>query len=161
MELLLRPVRPEDEPRFRDAFKKLSPETIHLRFFGLIRAMSHTMAARLTQIDYEREMALILTERKAAGLAQVFAVVRLLADPDGARAEFSIVVRDDLAGKGLGRLLMRRIIDYAIARGIGELFGDVLQGNSRMLDLAKRSGFQLELNDRSPPDVVRVVLKLK
>ncbi|HET9395314.1 MAG TPA: GNAT family N-acetyltransferase, partial [Nitrospiraceae bacterium] len=136
-ELLLRPVRPEDEPRFRDAFAKLSSDAIHLRFFGLIRELSHTMAARLTQIDYEREMALVLTERKPAGLADVFAVVRLLTDPDGARAEFAIVVRDDLAGKGLGRLLMRRIIDYASGRGIGEIFGDVLQANARMLDLAR------------------------
>lgn len=157
--LLLRPVRPEDEPRFRDAFKKLSPEVVHLRFFGLIREMSHTMAARLTQIDYEREMALVLTERKPAGIADVFAVVRLLADPDGARAEFSIVVRDDLTGKGLGRLLMRRIIDYAADRGIGELFGDVLQANGRMLDLARHLGFHSEPVDRSS-DIVRVALKL-
>jgi acetyltransferase len=158
-EMLLRPVRPEDEPRFRDAFKKLSSEAIHLRFFGLIREMSHTMAARLTQIDYEREMALVLTERKPAGLADVFAVVRLLADPDGARAEFSIVVRDDLTGEGLGRLLMRRIIEYATARGIGELFGDVLQENSRMLDLARHLGFRIESVDRTS-DVVRVSLTL-
>jgi acetyltransferase len=137
----------------------LSSNAIHLRFFGLIRELSHTMAARLTQIDYEREMALVLTERKPAGLAEVFAVVRLLADPDGARAEFSIVVRDDLARKGLGRLLMRRIIDYAAGRGIGELFGDVLQANSHMLDLARHLGFRIEPGDQTS-DVLRVSLKL-
>ena len=158
-QLMLRPVRPEDEPRFRDAFKKLSPSAIHLRFFGLIREMSHTMAARLTQIDYEREMALVLTEQKPAGMADVFAVVRLLADPDGARAEFSIVVRDDLTGRGLGRMLMRRIMDYAADRGIGELFGDVLQANSRMLDLARHLGFHIEPIDQVS-GVVRVSCQL-
>ena len=158
-ELLLRPVRPEDEPRFRDAFAKLSSDAIHLRFFGLIRELSHTMAARLTQIDYEREMALVLTERKPAGLADVFAVVRLLTDPDGARAEFAIVVRDDFAGKGLGRLLMRRIIDYASGRGIGEIFGDVLQANARMLDLARHLGFRIEPTDQDT-EIVRVSLEL-
>ena len=156
-QLMLRPVRPEDEPRFRDAFRKLSPSAIHLRFFGLIREMSHTMAARLTQIDYEREMALVLTEQKPAGVADVFAVVRLLADPDGTRAEFSLVVRDDLAGRGLGRMLMRRIMDYAAGRGIREVFGDVLQANSRMLDLARHLGFQIEPIDQG---VVRVSLQL-
>jgi acetyltransferase len=104
-------------------------------------------------------MALVLTERKPAGVADVFAVVRLLADPDGARAEFSIIVRDDLTGKGLGRLLMRRIIDYATDRGIRELFGDVLQANARMLDLARYLGFSIEAVDESS-DIVRVSLKL-
>ena len=93
------------------------------------------------------------------GLAEVFAVVRLVADPDGARAEFSIVVRDDLAGKGLGRLLMRRIIEYATARGIRELFGDVLQANSRMIGLARHLGFRTEAVDQTA-DVVRVRLKI-
>ena len=158
-DFLLRPVRPEDEPRFREAFTKLSADAIHLRFFALIRELSHTMAARLTQIDYEREMALVLTERKPAGLADVFAVVRLLADPDGARAEFAIVVQDDLVGKGLGRLLMRRIIDYAAGRDIGEIFGDVLQANARMLDLARHLGFRIVPLDQES-DVVRVSLKL-
>jgi len=158
-EFLLRPVRPEDEPRFREAFKKLSPQTVRLRFFAPMHELPQALAARLTQIDYEREMALVLTEPKPAGTADVFAVVRLVADPDNARAEFAIVVRDDLAGQGLGRMLMRRIIDYARARGIGELFGDILTENATMLDLASRLGFRLN-RDEAGAGVVRATLRL-
>jgi acetyltransferase len=156
---LLRPVRPEDEPRFREAFKKLSPQTVHLRFFAAMQELPHALAARLTQIDYEREMALVLAEPRLAGTADVFAVVRLVADPDNARAEFAIVVRDDVAGQGLGRMLMRRIIDYARARGIGEIFGDILTENATMLDLASRLGFRLDRNEAGA-GVVRATLRL-
>jgi acetyltransferase len=159
-QFVLRPVRPEDEPRFREAFTRLSPQTVRLRFFAAMRELPHALAARLTQIDYEREMALVLAEPKPAGLADVFAVVRLSADPDNARAEFAIVVRDDMAGQGLGRLLMRRIIDYARARGIGEIFGDVLAENATMLDLGRRLGFRADLHE-AQTGVVRLSLRLE
>jgi acetyltransferase len=158
-EFLLRPVRPEDEPRFREAFKKLSSQTVRLRFFAPMHELPHALAARLTQIDYEREMAFVLTEPKPAGTADVFAVVRLVADPDNARAEFAIIVRDDVAGQGLGRMLMSRIIEYARARGIGEIFGDVLAENGAMLDLASRLGFRLDVNEPGT-GVVRATLRL-
>ena len=129
-ELILRPVLPEDEPAFQRALAKLTPEEIRLRFFTPLKALTHMQAARFTQIDYDREMALVLAEPTMPGKAEVFGVVRITADPDNERAEYAIIVRHDMTGKGLGLLLMRRIIDYARQRGIGEIFGDVLRENT-------------------------------
>jgi len=158
-ELLLRPVLPEDEPPLRAAFAKLTPEEIRLRFFAPMKTLSHVQAARFTQIDYDREMALILTEVGTPGRTEIFGVVRIAADPDNERAEYAIIVRHDMTGKGLGTTLMRRIIDYAKRRGIGEIFGDVLRENSTMLSLCKTLSFaQSALPEE--PDIVRVSLKL-
>jgi acetyltransferase len=140
--LLLRPIRPEDEPSLRRGFAKLTLEEIRLRFFVPLRGLSHGLAARLTQLDYDREMALVLTEPGAAGTTEIYGVVRLTADPDLERAEFALIVRHDMTGRGLGSLLLRRLVEYARARGIGELYGDVLQDNAPMLRLSRRLGFR-------------------
>ena len=157
--LLLRPVRPEDEPMFQDAFKRLSPQAVRLRFFAPLKVLTHQMAAHFSQIDYDREMALVLVEPKPPGKARGYGVARILADPDKARAEFAITVVTDMAGKGLGALLMRRIIDYARGHGIGELYGDVLAENTAMLGLARSLGFHIE-RSRDEPEVLRVRLPL-
>jgi acetyltransferase len=156
--LLLRPIRPEDEPALRRAFTLLSPESIRMRFFGPLKELSHALGARLTQIDYEREMALVLTDPAGTRDPQIYAVVRISADPDNESAEFAIIVRDDMTGQGLGERLMRRIIDYARGRGIGRLFGDVLAGNDAMLALCRGLGFTVAAG---PADgTVRVTLRL-
>jgi acetyltransferase len=157
--LLLRPIRPEDEPSLQTAFAKLTPEEVRLRFFVPMSTLSHVMAARFTQIDYDREMALILTEPGIAGTTAIYGVVRIIADPDNERAEYAIVVSHDMTGMGLGVLLMRRILDYAQQRGIREIYGDVLQENRTMLKLCKVFGFT---KSRSPDglDIVRVTLNL-
>ena len=125
--LILRPVRPEDEPAFHLGFTKLTPEEIQLRFFTPMKTLSHVMAARFTQIDYDREMALVLAEDGTPGEAAIGGVARLAADPDNERAEYAIIVGRELTGQGLGRLMMERLIAYARKRGIGELFGEVLR----------------------------------
>jgi acetyltransferase len=157
---LLRPIRPEDEPALQEAFSSLSPRAVRMRFFAPLKELSHRMAARLTQIDYEREMALVLAAPGPAGRAKIYGVVRLIADPDNESAEFAIALRDEMAGHGLGTMLMHRIIDYARARGIGEIRGDVLGENKVMLELARHLGFTLgggpELGE-----VVRVTLRLR
>jgi acetyltransferase len=140
---LLRPIRPEDEPMLREAFRLLSPEAVRMRFFAPMKDLSHSLAARLTQIDYDREMALVLTEPGAAGRGAIFAVVRIAADPDNERAEFAITVRDELAGRGVGTMLMEKIIAYARRRGVGEVFGVILRDNLPMLDIVRRLGFAL------------------
>ncbi|HSE77410.1 MAG TPA: GNAT family N-acetyltransferase, partial [Alphaproteobacteria bacterium] len=141
----LRPVRPEDEPAFHRAFERLSPEDVRMRFFAPLRRLSHEMAARLTQIDYDREMAFVLETLPADGArAEICGVVRLACDPDGKRGEFAVIVRSDLKGHGLGAFLMRQIIDYARARGVEELFGDILHENAAMRRLCLDLGFTLE-----------------
>jgi acetyltransferase len=155
--LKLRPIRPEDEPALLRGFSRLSEDEVRARFFAPMKTMPHVTAARFTQIDYDREMAFVLAEPGAAGQAEVHAVVRLAADPDNVRAEFAIVVEHDLTGLGLGGLLMRRLIDYARSRGIGELFGDVLADNVVMLALCRSLGFSEEPGQ---DHVVRVTLPL-
>lgn len=140
--LLLRPIVPEDEPSLQKAFAGLTLEESRLRFAGLRKSLPHVDAARFTQIDYDREMALVLTEPGAPGTTDIFGVVRIHADPDNEQAEYAIIVRKDMTGNGYGTLLMNRIIDYARARGTGSIFGYVLSENRRMLDLCAALGFE-------------------
>jgi acetyltransferase len=156
--LLVRPIRPEDEPSLQATFARLSPEEIRLRFFVAMKTLSHVMAARFTQLDYDREMALVLTDPGPAGRTEIYGVVHLHADPDNDRAEYAILVRHDMTGLGLGVLLMRRILDYARSRGIREVFGDVLAENATMRRICREIGF--EERHGSDPNVVRVSLAL-
>ena len=158
--MLLRPILPEDEPSLQAAFAKLTPEEVRLRFFVPMATLSHVTAARFTQIDYDREMSLILAEPGIPGRMEIFGVVSIVADPDNERAEYAILVRHDMTGLGLGVLLMRRIIDYATGRNIGEIYGDVLRDNKTMRKLCQVLGFT-ESNLPDEPSIVRVTLKLK
>ncbi len=158
--LLLRPIRPEDEPSLRRAFDKLTPEEVRLRFFAPMSTLDHAAAARLTQIDYEREMALVLTDPGSAGLTEIYGVVRLIADAENERAEFAIIVGQPMTGLGLGRLMMGRILDYARQRGIREVVGDVLRENRAMLGLCKALGFA-QRRDPDDPGTVQVSLRLR
>lgn len=157
--LVLRPILPEDEPALQAAFAKLTPEEVRLRFFVPMKTLSHVMAARFTQIDYDREMALILTEPGIPGRTEIFGTVHISADPDNQWAEYALLVRGDMTGMGLGILLMRRIIDYARGRGIREIRGDVLRENTTMLRLCEVLGF-VRSNVPDEPGIVRVTLKL-
>ncbi len=139
---LLRPIRPEDAPAIARLFERLAPEDIRMRFFAPLNGLSSDQLARMTQIDYDREMAFVLDAPVSAG-REIAAVVRLAADPDNRRAEFAVTVRSDLKGHGIGRLMMGRLIEYARMRGIGEIFGDVLQENALMLSLCRELGFAL------------------
>jgi len=156
--LLLRPILPEDEPALQAAFATLTPEEIRLRFFVAMNTLSHMMAARFTQIDYDREMALILTEPGIAGRTPIHGVVRIIADPDNEKAEYAVIVHHNMTGMGLGVLLMRRIIDYTRNRGIKEIYGDVLRENHTMLKLCRALGFT-ESAVPDEPTIIRVMLK--
>ena len=151
----LRPVRPEDAPSFERFFERLSPEDIHMRFFTSMKVLPPTMLARLTQIDYDREMALVLFD----SANEIAGVVRLAADPDNARAEFAVLVRSDLKSHGVGKLLMTRLADYARSRGIGALWGDILPENRTMLALSRELGLDLAPSPNDPA-MTRATLKL-
>ena len=157
--LLLRPILPEDEPALREAFSRLTPEEIRLRFFVPMKTLDHVTAARFTQIDYDREMALVLADPGIAGRSPIHGVVRLIADPDNERAEYAIIVHHDMTGLGLGRLLMCRILAHARARGVREVFGDVLRENRPMLKLCAALGFTQQAIP-GEAELVRVRLRL-
>ncbi len=137
-EVALRPIRPEDEPAHSELVTRLSPEDSHFRFFHTVRSMPHSQLARLTQIDYDREMAFIATRDGPDGRPETLGAVRTVADPENETAELSIVVRSDLKRRGLGAHLLRKAIDYCRSRGTKELAGDVLTGNDSMLELTRR-----------------------
>lgn len=151
--LLLRPVRPEDEPAFQDLFSHMSPQDIRMRFFAPKRMLSHAFAARMTQIDYDRDMALVLAEPGTPGKARVYGVASIAADPDGEKAEYAIMVRSDMASLGLGSLLTRRIIEYCRRRGFREIFAEVLRENRPMLRICE----DLDFCTRTSPDDSAVI----
>jgi acetyltransferase len=157
--LLLRPIRPEDTEQHLDFLRKLSPEDIRMRVFHTRRYIAPSELARLTQIDYEREMAFIAVTTGGEGAADTLGVVRAVTDPENARAEFGIVVRSDLKGQGLGSILFDKIIRYCRSRGTRELVGDVLRENTGMLEMARRTGFTRSRS--SEPSAVRVALQLQ
>lgn len=139
--IFLRPLRPDDAEALREGFRRMDPEDVRMRFFAQMREMTPAMAARLTQLDYNREMALAAFPAEGEDRSGL-GVVRLVADPDNQRAEFAVTIRSDAKGRGLGRALMERIMDYAVKRGIGEIWGDVLADNARMLTLCDELGFE-------------------
>jgi acetyltransferase len=150
----VRPIRPEDQPLIHDMLSRSNMEDIRLRFFAPMKEVSHTFVARLTQIDYDREMALVATENTAPQ-APILGVARIVADPDNENAEYAVMVRSDLKGQGLGYQLMSEILDYARSRGIKRVFGDVLRENRTMLVMAEELGFKI-VPDVNDPQVVRV-----
>jgi acetyltransferase len=149
--LRLRPIRPDDEGLLQAFTKRLTPEDVRMRFFGPLRELSHEMAARLTQIDYDREMAFLLLDDTG-----LLGVGRLAADPDFEQAEFALVVASDRQGRGYGTLLLMHVLHYARARGVERVIGHVLRENQKMLELTKRLGFVRE-SGRSGEADIRVV----
>jgi acetyltransferase len=137
----LRPIRPEDEYALIDMLNRSSRDDVRLRFFAPKKEFGHSFAARLTQIDYDREMALVALE---PGGADIPGVVRLISDPDNEAAEFAVMISSDLKGIGLGYSLMLRMLDYARQRGIGRVFGEVLAENRTMLQMAEELGFLIQ-----------------
>jgi acetyltransferase len=139
----VRPVRPDDEPLLQDIVAHMTPADQRFRFFMPMPALSHQLAARLAQVDYDREMALLA---QTADGTIALGVARYSADPDNRRAEFAVALRSNWKARGLGYLLMRRLIDVARQRGVGALVGDVLRDNGPMLDLCQYLGFSVALN---------------
>ncbi|RKP48477.1 GNAT family N-acetyltransferase [Trinickia fusca] len=156
--LTIRPIRPEDEAAHSAFIAAMTADDLRMRFFAAVSGFDHSQLARMTQIDYDREMALIATTGEASGAMRTLGVARIVTDPDNERAEFAMVVRSDLKGKGLGKLLMQRMLGYTRARGTRSLVGFVLRENAPMLGLAKACGFAIRPSD--DPAVVQVELAL-
>jgi acetyltransferase len=150
----LRPIRPDDATMARRFLESVSPDDIRARFHGAMRDFNGALLIRLTQIDYDREIALIGFRD---GDELPLGVVRLYADPDHVSGEFAILVRSDLHGHGLGTALMHRIIALARQRGLARIVGSVLRDNTRMLHLLRELGF---VADNARGDEVTMMLCL-
>ena len=153
----LRPVRPEDEPAVIALLQSLDVEIVRLRFFAHIRHFGHAMAARMTQIDYDRELALVLHVRDQP--EQLRAIGTVISDPDGVEAEFALLVHQDYARLGLGRHMLQALVEHARRSGVALVWGQVLAENTAMLGLAQALGFKRR-NDPHEPTCRRVELRL-
>jgi acetyltransferase len=157
--LLIRPIRPEDAELERAFIARLSPRSMRQRFLAGIRELTPAMLARFTQIDYDREMALVAISQGPDGDREV-AVCRYITLPDGETAEYAIVVDDPWQNRGLGRLMMRRLVEVAFERGITRIVGHVATSNDAMLDLCGELGFEAE-DEPGETGVKRVVATLR
>jgi acetyltransferase len=160
--VLVRPIRPEDEPAHRAFHARLQPEDVRFRFFNLVREVPRSQMARFTQIDYDREMAFIAIPAATAGpsgASETLGVVRAITDPDNERAEFAIIVRSDQKAKGLGYILLEKMVRYCRARGTREIVGQVLPDNRPMLELARHLGFTTRFAPEDGAVEVRLALR--
>ena len=139
-EVLLRPIRPEDEPMEAEMFKTLSKQSIYYRFFGYVPEVNHDFLIRFTQIDYDREMAIIAEIDTDEG-KKMAGVVRIVCDAWKETAEFAIVVADPWQGNGLGQQMTDFIFEIAKDMDIGKIVAYVLQTNLVMLDMLQKRGF--------------------
>jgi acetyltransferase len=155
-DVILRPIRPEDEPMELEFVKGLSEEASRFRFFQVIRDLSHEALVRFCNIDYDREMAFIAETRELNRRMEV-GVGRLVMEPNKKRGEFAVVVADKYQGKGLGTKLIDMLISVAEEKGLESMYGIVLPGNANMIHLCEKLGFTVE---RRHEEVV-VELKLR
>jgi acetyltransferase len=137
---LLRPIKPSDADLYPEFLSKVSPDDLRLRFLAPQKEFSSQMLMRLTQLDYDRDMAFVALDAQTGALA---GIGRLSSDPDKSAAEFGLLVRTDLQGRGLGWTLLRQVVDYAQADGIGMINGAVLNENSSMLTMCREFGFRV------------------
>jgi acetyltransferase len=161
-DVLLRPIRPEDEPLEGEMLSSLSEETMRTRFFSIIRDITHEMLIRFCNIDYDREMA-VVAEIKEGDSRKIIGIGRLIIESDGKAAEYAVLVRDDYHGKGLGYKLMDIIIGIAQDKGLEEIYGVVLKSNDKMLRVARKLGFSITAPPEGsglPEGTVRVAMTL-
>ena len=147
--VFIRPIRPDDEPLYGPFFATETADDLRLRFFGPVKDFGHAFVARFTQIDYAKAMAFIALDETTGAM---LGVVRLHDTDDGTSGEYAILVRSDLKTRGLGWQLMQMIINYARAKGLRSIEGQVLYENRTMLDMCKELQFEIH----SVPDVAYI-----
>ena len=147
---------PEDAERERAFVHGLSDESRYFRFFYQLHELTPAMLARFTQVDYDRELALVVLTPTPKG-EQFIAVARYVANPDHESAEFAIVVADEWQNRGVARKLMERLIAAAKTRGFVRLQGTILRANPKMLRFTTALGFRVR---DDPEDAEQVIVEL-
>jgi acetyltransferase len=155
-DIILRPIRPEDESLYDVFTDKTEPEDQRMRLFKPVKKLPREFIARLTQIDYARAMAFVAIDPESG---ELLGVSRLSGDPNLTRAEYGVIVRSDMKSRGIGWALMQKLIDYARAEGFDELWGAVLAENDEMLGMCRQLGFAVG-HDENEPGLLTVTLPL-
>jgi len=152
--VILRPIKPEDEPMWLEMFKNFSEESIRYRFFQVIKDTSHEMRIRYCNIDYDREMA-IVPEINDNGVRKIMGVVRLITEADGKSGEVAIIVADPWQGYGLGSKLFDYMLEICRERGMETIYGKILSDNKPAISLMRKMGFAI-----APPEDGMVIATL-
>ncbi len=154
--VLLRPIKPEDEPLWLEMFQNFSEESIRYRFFHIIKDTPHEMRARYCDIDYAREIG-IVAELKEERQRQILGVVRLIIEQDGKNGEIAFIVADPWQGLGLGSKMVDHMIEICKRRGLETVYALTLADNYRAIRLLKKRGFTIQYRN----DEAKATLNLK
>ena len=140
----LRPIKPEDEDRFNDLFKSLSPQTMRFRFFEMIKELSHETLTRYCNLDYDREIAIVA---ETSSSKRIIGVSRLIIDTYGKSGEYAVLVGDQWQSLGIGGKLMEYLLKIAKDKGLEKIYGYVMADNTKMVNLCDRLGFKTDTLD--------------
>lgn len=141
-EIILRPIKPEDEHLLVELFETFSQQTIRLRFFQVVKDVSHQTLARYCNIDYDREMT-IVTEQLEGKKYRITGMARLIIEPDAERGEVAIVIGDPWQNKGLGSTMLDYLIEISKDMELKKVFGEILTSNEKMIHICCTKGFQI------------------
>jgi acetyltransferase len=141
LELFIRPLRPDDEGMLTEMMKHVTADDVRMRFFIPRKTMDRTMIARLTQLDYARDMALVALDKTNL---IILGVARLMGDANQQAGEYAILVRSDHQFEGIGTKLMQDLLSFAASEGYSRIYGHIMSENQKMLNLCKMLGFTLK-----------------
>jgi acetyltransferase len=156
-EVLLRPIKPEDEPLWLEMFQSFSDESIRYRFFQILKDTPHEVRVRYCNIDYDREIA-IVAELTEGSRKRILGVGRLSIEPDRKSGELAFIIGDQWQGLGLGTKMVDYVLEIAKEMGVETVYAIMLSDNYRALNLTKKMGFKLEYLDDG---TVKGILDLK
>jgi acetyltransferase len=142
-DVLLRPIKPEDEPMWLEMFQSLSEESIRYRFFQMLKDTPHEVRVRYCNVDYDREIA-IVAELVEGGKRKLLGVSRVSIEPDGKGGEMAFIVVDKWQNQGLGTQMVDYVLDIATSMGVEGVYAIMLPDNYRALSLTKKMGFDIE-----------------
>jgi len=154
--VLLRLIKPEDEPLWLEMFQNFSEESVRYRFFYMIKDTPHEMRARYCDIDYAREIG-IVAELEEEGRRKILGVVRLIIEQDGKNGEVAFIVADPWQGLGLGSKMVDHMIEICKDRGLETVYALTLPDNYRAIRLLKKRGFTIQYRN----DEAKATLNLK
>ncbi len=152
LDIFIRPIKPEDAPLLTDFFKTLSPQTVYFRFFHSMKHLPKDMLVRFTQVDYDREIALVALHESEGG-EEMLGAARVIKEHHTNSGEFAVLVSDSWQGQGIGAALLKNCLIIAQERGLQKVWGCVMSGNTQMLALGKKLGFDIK-RDRGSTDFI-------